>query len=164
MSSTAVKVLLDSTYILPTFGIEVVGLTDEDLLLLREAGKRGKVEYYCLSVTWIEIIGKVCKESKKRQIDLETVDIAVESLLHSGFYKWIQPPPQAVKIAFNLRILGHRDNIDNLLYATSITNNMVLLTMDQKLRNFLEKHNYKTENILTHKQLLRKIRNNQQIN
>lgn len=47
MSSTAVKVLLDSTYILPTFGIEVVGLTDEDLILLREA-RRSKVEHYCL--------------------------------------------------------------------------------------------------------------------
>lgn len=159
MSSTVVKVLLDSTYILPTFGVEVEDLTNEDLILLREARRQGIVEYYCLSLTWVEVIGKIYRESRKKLLDKEIIDTAIKSLLYSGFYKWIQPPPQAIKIAFNLRIQGHRDNIDNLLYATSIANNMVFLTIDHKLKTFLEEHNYKTENVLTHKQLLRKIKN-----
>jgi hypothetical protein len=37
MSSSTIKVLLDSTYILPSFGVEVEGLSDEHVAQLREA-------------------------------------------------------------------------------------------------------------------------------
>lgn len=59
MNTTVLKVLLDSTYLLPTFGIEVEGLLDEYLARLREIAMKGKVKFYCLTVVWVEIIGKV---------------------------------------------------------------------------------------------------------
>ncbi|RLE87432.1 MAG: hypothetical protein DRJ49_06445 [Thermoprotei archaeon] len=62
------------------------------------------------------------------------MDIAIKSLLKSEFYRWIKPTYAAVKLTFKLRKLGHRDNIDNLLYATSIVNEMVFLTMDKDLK------------------------------
>jgi hypothetical protein len=37
MSSSTIKVLLGSTYILPSFGVEVEGLSDEHVAQLREA-------------------------------------------------------------------------------------------------------------------------------
>ena len=45
------KALLDSTYLLPAFGIEVQGLTDKDLEMLREIAVQGKVQLYCLTVS-----------------------------------------------------------------------------------------------------------------
>lgn len=157
MSST-VKVLLDSTYLLPSFGIEVEGLTERHLALLREAVLNKKVRIYCLSITWVEVIGKVYREAERVGIGVnEMVEAALRSLLESGFYTWISPNFEAIRLAFKLRILGHRDNIDNLLYATSVTHNMVLLTMDQELKEFLANHGYSLDNVMNHVQLMEKI-------
>jgi len=158
MKSTILKALLDSTYLLPTFGIEIEGLTDEEIAKLREAKIKGKVKLYCSPLSWIEIIGKVCREMEHAKIELdEIIDNAVKSLLKSKFYEWILPNPEAVKLAFKLRRLGHKDNIDNLLYATSIKEGIILLTMDEALKRFLSKNNLKTENLLDHKDLLKEL-------
>ena len=159
MNSTALKVLLDSTYLLPSFGIEVEGLQNEHIIQLREAVIKGKIRFYCLTVVWVEVIGKVFRESQRLKLDIEEIlDVTIKSLLESGFYEWIQPTSEAVKLAFKLRKLGHRDNIDNLLYATSITNNMIFLTMDENFKNFLLKEGYKVNNLMNHTQLLLKIK------
>jgi len=158
MSYTVLKVLLDSTYLLPSFGIEVEKLSDEDILRLRKAAVEGKVKFYCLSVVWVEVIGKIYRESRRLNINLgEILDVALKSLLESGFYRWIQPTSKAVKLAFKLRTLGHRDNIDNQLYATSIVNKMIFLTMDKELIDFLSERGYGTENLMNHKQLFSRI-------
>jgi len=152
------NVLLDSTYILPTFGIEVEGLTDEDIKNLREICIMGKVKFYCSPVIWIEVLGKLYRESIRKGINIENIiNKATKSLLESNFYTWIQPSPQAIELAFKLRSLGHKDNIDNLLYAISITNNMIFLTMDTELKNFLQEHNIETKNIIDHHILLKKL-------
>ena len=158
MSYTGLKVLLDSTYILPSFGIEVDGLSDEHLAQLRQARINGKVRFYCLSVVWVEVLGKVYRESKRLKVDIEDiVKIAVTSLLESGFYEWIHPSSDTIRLAFKLRMLGHKDNIDNLLYATSLTNNMIFLTMDDDLKEFLLEHGYETNNLMNHRSLLNKL-------
>jgi len=158
MSYTNLKVLLDSTYILPSFGVEVEGLSDEHLLQLRQARVAGKIKFYCLSAVWVEVLGKVYRESKRLKVNIkDVVEIATMSLLESGFYEWIQPSSNAIKLAFELRMLGHKDNIDNLLYATSITNGMIFLTMDDELKEFLFKHGYETNNLMNHISLLNKL-------
>jgi len=158
MSSSAVNVLLDSTYILPSFGIEVEGLSVEHIAKLREASVKGKVKFHCLSVVWVEVIGKVCREKERLRTDINhIIDIAIKSLLDSGFYKWLTPTSDAVKLAFKLRMLGHRDNIDNLLYATSAENNMLLLTMDEDFKKFLSQNNFKVNNLIDHGSLLKKL-------
>lgn len=158
MSSSAIKVLLDSTYLLPSFGVDVEGFSDEHVAQLREAAVKGRVRFYCLSAVWVEVIGKICREKERlrKEVD-EIVDIAVKSLVESGFYEWLTPTSEAVKLAFKLRMLGHRDNIDNLLYATSAVNNMQLLTMDEDLKNFLSKNNFKVDNLINHEKLLKML-------
>jgi len=159
MSYTGLKVLLDSTYILPSFGIEVEGLLDGHIKELREAALRGKVSFYCLPLVWVEIIGKVYRESLRLGLEVkEIVEDAVRSLLISGFYRWIMPSSDAVALAFKLRALGHKDNIDNLLYATSVTNGMIFLTIDENLRSFLANKGFKTDHVMDHVKLLSKIR------
>ncbi len=155
MSSMVLNLLLDSTYLLPSFGIKVEGLSDEQILRLRVAKIKGKVKFYCLPLVWVEIISKVHREARRRRVDVENIiAVATKSLLDSGFYEWITPGSKAIELAFKLRVLGHRDNIDNLLYATSLEKNMVFLTMDKEFREFLSNHGYKTENLMDHNQLL----------
>ncbi len=151
------KVLLDSTYLLPTFGVSVRGLSDEDIETLRILG-RTKVRYYCLSVVWVEILGKIHREALKKGISLDgIINAAIESLLSSGFYEWISPSLNAVKIAYELRLRGHRDIIDNLLYGTAISEHMIFLTMDMTFIDFLKRNNYATENVYDHKKLIQII-------
>jgi len=152
------SILLDSTYLLPSFGIEVKGLSDKHIRLLREAWSKRAVRFYCLSVVWVEVIGKVCRQARKTGIEVSNmVDTAVKSLADSGVYEWIEPLPDAVKLAFKLRLAGHKDIIDNLLYATSIVRDMILLTMDKQLKNFLVKHGFNSENLMDHQQLLNEL-------
>jgi len=158
MSFSAANVLLDSTYILPSFGVEVEGLSVEHLARLREAAVKGKVKFHCLSVIWVEIIGKICREKERLRKNIDNViDIAVKSLLESGFYKWLAPTSETVKLAFKLRTLGHRDNIDNLLYAASVESNMLLLTMDEDFKKFLSKNSFNVDNLINHESLLKRL-------
>jgi len=152
------EVLLDSTYLLPSFGIEVEGFSEEHIRALREAWSRGLVRYYCLSVVWVEVVGKVCREARRSGVEVsDVVDMAIKSLLKSGMYEWMSPPPEAIKLAFELRLAGHRDIIDNLLYATSIAMDMVFLTMDEALKGFLAEHGFSVENLMDHEQLLKRL-------
>ncbi|RLE85146.1 MAG: hypothetical protein DRJ41_01775 [Thermoprotei archaeon] len=154
------RVLLDSTYLLPSFGIEVEGLTERHIAQLREAVLSRKVKLYCLLVAWVEVIGKVCREAKRAGIIVdEVVEAALKSLFESKFYTWISPNLEAIRLAFKLRMLGHRDNVDNLLYATSVVHDMILLTMDQELKIFLANHGYSLSNVMDHVQLIEKIHN-----
>jgi len=51
-------------------------------------------------------------------------------------------------------MLGHRDNIDNLLYTTSALEDRLLLTMDEDLKDFLLRNNFKADNLIDHKKLI----------
>jgi len=84
MNSTALKVLLGSTYLLLSFRIKVEGLTDREIAGLRKAKIEGKVKFYCSPFSWIEIIGKVCREIEHANIELDKImESAVKSLLRS---------------------------------------------------------------------------------
>jgi len=158
MNSKTLNVLLDTTYLLPTFGVTVRGLGLEDIDRLRRLAVAGRVKFYCLSVVWVELLGKVSRETEKVGRDTtDIVSLAIESLLKSGLYIWLEPKSEDLIIAFKIRLDGHKDLIDNILYATSLNNNLILLTMDRELKEFLEKKNYKTENIKEHKELFKEI-------
>ncbi|ABN69440.1 hypothetical protein Smar_0328 [Staphylothermus marinus F1] len=49
--------------------------------------------------------------------------------------------------------LGHRDMIDNLLYSITLSRKLKLLTVDEELIGFIEKHNLPRNNIITPEQL-----------
>ncbi|MDW8045608.1 MAG: hypothetical protein RMJ31_07585 [Nitrososphaerota archaeon] len=157
MNSSAINVLLDSTYLLPTFGVEVEGLSTEHLVKLREIAIKGKVKFHCLSVVWVEVIGKICREKEHLRKDIDVINISVKSLLESSFYNWLTLTPEALKLAFKLRMLGHIDNIDNLLYATSTENNMIFLTMDENFKEFLLKNDFKVDHLINHESLLKRL-------
>ena len=153
-----VKVLLDTTYLLPSFGIKVKGLTSDDLLVFRRLLIERVVEFYCIPVILVELLGKVYRDSRRYGESIgDIIDNAFKSIMEAGYFKWIMPPVQALKIAFNLRTLGHRDIIDNILYATSLVNKMIFLSMDKNLKDFLEKHGYDTSLLKDHKEFFNEL-------
>jgi len=88
------KIIVDTTYLLPIFGISVEGLTNDDLLKLRELVIEGKVKLFCVSVIWSELLGKVYREASKYKVDKEVIALAIKSLFNPRFYKWINPGPK----------------------------------------------------------------------
>ena len=157
----SIEVLLDTTYLLPTFGVRVRGLDDDALVKLRELGSSGEVRYYCSSVIWVELIGKVAREAKARGEDLEDLVVdSARSLLESDFCRWIHPSKEAIKLAYRMRKLGHRDVIDNLLYSMAVTEGMRFLSMDSAFHRFLEEIGFETDVLISHEDLFRLVGSN----
>jgi PIN domain nuclease of toxin-antitoxin system len=133
-------VLLDTSFLLPTLGLGVREITASDLESIRAASKKARL--HCSYVSFVEILGLVGKESTK--VDAKAVSAGMNSLLGSGLYEWTNPSPGAIRLALELRTKGHKDNIDNILYATAADSNMLFLTLDEELRRFLTRHGYDT--------------------
>jgi len=147
------KVLLDSTFLLPTLGIMVEDVEDEELRLMIRL--RDRVEYYCLNHSLIEVLGKVARCIVRDPHVLDIIKIGLRSLLESGTYRWINPNVRASLIALELRVKGHRDMIDNMLYAAAMTGNMYLLSKDDALLRFLKNNSYDTSFIVQVKELVK---------
>jgi len=144
-----VDVLLDSTFLLPTFGVEVEDIRADDLKTLKDSSK--KVGLYCSYVSFVEILGKLARNSTES--NFEAIDLAIRSLLESGTYGWVNPSAKAIALAFELRTKGHRDNIDNILYSTALDAGMRFLSMDEELKDFLSRKGYNTKIMIGVKQL-----------
>ncbi len=153
----ALKILLDSSYILPAFGIALKNISKEDLLKLEQFRVEGIAQYYYSPIVWIEIVPKVLREYsiKRLAIDIRMFEQVVIALENSA--QRIDPGPIALRIATKLRILGHRDIIDNMLYGIAIENNLLFLTIDKEFKEFLQSHGLDTSMIIDHKQLFNKL-------
>ena len=144
-----VDVLLDSTFLLPTFGVEVEDIGADDLKTLKDSSK--KVGLYCSYVSFVEILGKLARNSTES--NFEAIDLAIRSLLESGTYGWVNPSAKAIALAFELRTKCQRDNIDNILYSTALDAGMRFLSMDEELKDFLSRKGYNTKIMIGVKQL-----------
>lgn len=133
-----VEVLLDSTFLLPTLGVEVKDIRTEDLEALKTLSK--KVRFYCSYVSFVEILGKLAR--RFGVADLEIIRLGIRSLLESGCYTWVNPSHRALEAAFEIRVRGHRDNIDNILYSIALDSSMLFLSLDEDFKTFLQKNGY----------------------
>lgn len=131
------EILLDTTYILPIFGINI-GLKNFEThfpVLLTTS----HVLYTPLSIVeakWV-VLRLARKRPAQRKDLLETYRKGLSTLLGEG--RLIQTTftkPEIEEIADVLLIdTGIRDYFDRLIYATSIYYNAVLMTEDQELVN-----------------------------
>ncbi len=147
-------VLLDSTFLLPSLGVEVKEISSKDFVRLREISERA--DLHCSYVSFVEILGKLTRLSEP--IDVPAVDRGIKSLMESGIYRWVNPSAKAVRLALNLRIQGHRDNIDNILYSTAFESKMFFLSIDEELKEFLRKNGFDTEIVVNVRELEAKVR------
>ncbi|MGI0079928.1 MAG: PIN domain-containing protein [Nitrososphaerales archaeon] len=132
-------VLLDTTFLLPTLGIEVSEITQKDFEALKRISETG-TKLYCSYFSFVEIFGKLARATRGREI--KSVKDGIKSLLESNAYSWIAPSAEALQLALELRLRGHKDNIDNMLYSIALSSNMFFLSLDSELRRFLEKNGY----------------------
>ncbi len=142
------RVLLDSTYLLPIIGVEVKGIR-KALLILRRLRKVGKLEVYYTPFNLIEIIGKISKIKYDKNIVYQGLTLIEEEFILTT------PTLEGYIKALELKSKGFRDRIDLLLYTTSTTRNLKFLTRDTALINFLEKQGENTNNILHEEEFIK---------
>ena len=146
--------LLDSTYLLPVFGVEVKGVSDETLLRLRSLALGKLIVLHYSPVSFIEVVAKVAREAMRRGVRLDPSEVAanIRVVEESGYLKPIHPDAQAYALAYRMRLLGRRDMIDNILYATATVKGLILISMEshKALRGFIQRHRIEGARILAH--------------
>ena len=149
ISSEKLKIILDSTYLLPIIGVDVKN-TNEVLLSLKKLRDEEKAEYYYTQFSLLEILDKL----SRIKYDQERVAMGLTSIIEE--FKPIHPTVEGYLKALTLRTKGYRDLIDLLLYATSSTTDTLFLTRDYDLVEFLKRNQEDIESILLEKEFLEK--------
>ena len=150
-STSKLKILLDSTYILPILGVEVEGLNDV-LKSLAKLSKGGKAVFYYTPFNILEILGKIVKTEFDRETVAKGLSIISEEFIQTF------PTVNGYLKALELRKQGFGDLIDLLLYVTALTRDLKFLTRDRELIMFLEREQEKIDNILPETELLKYIK------
>ncbi|MEM3527089.1 MAG: PIN domain-containing protein [Candidatus Bathyarchaeia archaeon] len=138
-SEDASRVLLDTSFILPTLGIDTGERVSEGLNRL---GKTGAEIYYS-RFSILEALWVAAKVSGDRKFDTERFRLGLRSIMESGRYIKVDEDSEVFDEAMRLHMLGHKDIIDNIIYASSIRLNLKLLTLDTELGEFIRKRGLK---------------------
>lgn len=127
--STYVKVLVDTSFLLPALGVRVENRVLRAIQLFR------RLDVYYAEASLLEAMWKLLKVAPLEK--LGRIAQGIEAIRET--YKLATPTLQAYALAFKLYRLGHKDYIDDLLYATASTMGALFLTIDDDFVKFLEK-------------------------
>ncbi|MBS7612312.1 PIN domain-containing protein [Candidatus Bathyarchaeota archaeon] len=127
------KVLLDTSFLLPTLGIDVSREVLECLKRLVEE----EVELYYSKFSILESLWIAIRLAKDRNLDMERFNEGLRSIVNGGRYMRVEESSEVFNEALRLYMLGHKDMIDNILYATSSSLDFRLLTLDGELKEFI---------------------------
>lgn len=133
------KVLLDTTFILPTLGIDV---GEEALKGLKKLADI-RAEIYCSRFSILETLWVAARLSRGANFNAESFKLGLRSILESGRYIKVEEDSEIFNEALKLHLIGHKDMIDNILYASSIHLNLQLLTLDTELKEFIREKGLK---------------------
>lgn len=132
MSKKSLRILLDTSFLLPFLGIDVGEPVTKTLQKLRG------YELYYSELSLLEALWKIVKV-----VNIDKMSIVLEGLaLIRRDLKLAPIDERATKIALELYRLGHRDLIDNLLYGITLSQNLKLLTIDEELISFVKSNDY----------------------
>ena len=141
---STLKFLLDTSFILPTLGI---GVGIEVREALRELNEKNAEIYYSnfniLESLWIAI-----RLLKKSKFNAERFELGLRSLIESKRYKLIIEQTSTFTNALKLYTMGHQDIIDNILYSDAVYYDLRLLTLDDELKEFIQKNKLRDITIL----------------
>ena len=142
------RVLLDTSFILPSLGID----TGEEILkgLKKLIDIEAEIHYSRFSI--LESLWVVARLIKSKTFDIGSFRLGLRSILESGRYKEVDENYETFNEALNLYMLGHKDMIDNILYANSVHLNLKLLTLDNELKDFIRNKGLK-DNIISSDQI-----------
>ena len=138
-SKSKPRLLVDTSFLLPAMGIE----TEKEVMEAIKYFHMAEIHY--LEVSILEAMWKIIKIVPADKLD--RVREGIESIMET--YKRVNPHPQAYIDACKLYQEGHKDYIDNLIYATSQKLHLPLLTADREFIDFLGEKGYSIRNIVT---------------
>ena len=146
-SESKIRILLDTTYLLPIVGVDVEGVR-ETLEALEKLYRLGRVEIYYTPFNMLELVGKLSRIN----YDKRRVELGLKSIREA--FRVTQPTSAGYLRALELRRKGFKDTIDLLLYTTSRTRMLRFLTRDAKLIDFLENVGEDTSSIIREEEFL----------
>ena len=136
-------IVIDTTYILPLFGIKIVELTSFKKIFkeLWSNGLKG-FSLYLPSICLMEAMFKLTREYRESN-DVNILNryaIALPSILSSKSIQLFDPllNPEASRIAINIRHAGHTDLMDCLIAASAAALKGIFLTEDNELIKVLK--------------------------
>lgn len=127
------RILLDTSFILPSLGIDTGKVVTQGLKKLMDI----EAEIHFSRFSILESLWIMTRLSRTTDLNTEHFSLGLRSVLESGRYKKIEENSETFKEALRLYKLGHKDMIDNILYACSAHLNLKLLTLDTELREFI---------------------------
>lgn len=129
------RVLLDTSFILPSLGVDVGEEASKGLKKLNDI--KAEIYYSCFSI--LESLWVVARLLRGKTINAERFRLGLRSVLESGRYTKVEEDSETFNEALRLHMLGNRDMIDNILYANSTRFNLKLLTLDNELKEFIRR-------------------------
>ncbi len=125
------RIPLDTALILLTLEIDV----GEEVVKGFKKFEGAEIYYSKFSV--LESLWVAARITKGRSFDVERFGQGLRSVMESGRYEMIEEGYQVFKDALKLYALGHKDMIDNILYAASVNLDLKFLTIDSELMKFV---------------------------
>ncbi|ADI31609.1 PIN domain-containing protein [Staphylothermus hellenicus] len=139
------RILLDTSFLLPILGFE----TSERIM--KAFYKLGSYQLYYNEISILEALWKIVKVIRGEEEEVLRIRQGIRSIFETINHASIDD--NAINNAVYMYRLGHRDMIDNLLYSIALSRKLLLLTVDEKLIDFIEKHNLPRNNIIAPEQL-----------
>lgn len=130
------KFLLDTSFVLPTLGIEVKPDVTKGLQNLAHGGFEARFSSFSL----LESLWQVTKLKKSEEFDEGRFLEGLKSILDGEEYLRSEEDFEVYRKAIGLLGMGHKDMIDNILYGNSVVNGLKFLTVDSELRAFVREH------------------------
>jgi len=144
-SSPNIKILLDTSFLLPILGFE----TSHEVMSAFQKLYAHTLYYNDISI--LEALWKIVKVIKSEESEIKRILEGIIAVRNTMEYASISE--KAIENSINMYKLGHRDMIDNLLYSIALSEGLRLLTVDKELINFIEKHGFPKQYILTPEEL-----------
>ena len=138
------RILLDTSFLLPTLGIDV----GDDVRECLERLNNVTAELHYSRFSLLEALWIAARLVKSGSFDMERFVQGLRSIVESGRYVKVNEDYWVFKEALEMYVLGHKDMIDNILYATSTSLNLKLLTVDSELKEFIRTKGLKDTIIL----------------
>jgi len=126
-------VLLDTSFLLPSLGIETGPEVYKGLRRLK--GRRAEIFYSGFSL--LEALWVAVRLMKRGAFDEGTFRTGLVCIISGQRYTRVEETPEVLMEALRLYELGHTDLIDNVLYADARWFGLKLLTVDEELRRFI---------------------------
>ena len=128
------QILLDTSFLLPSLGIDVGQQVYESLKELNE----NDTEIFYSRFNILESVWVVIRLIKEGKFDSSRFNLGLKSIIDGDRYKPVEEDSSIFTKVVQFYQLGHQDIIDNILYASSLTHNLKFLTLDTKLKRFIE--------------------------